>query len=89
MVNNNFENMIADGNISKCVATIYVNDEPIAEFKLDIGVIDEYDDEIIIYSDNNDFVVLDNSNIIENVDEFDETEFIFGSDGHKIGIVFI
>lgn len=74
---------------SKLAITIYNGDEISVRFKMYAESFNDYDDEFVIYGVENDFVILDATNITIQIDEYDETEFIFGADDHKIGIVFM
>ena len=89
MIKQKFTDTATEFENDRCVVTIYNNHEIISRFKLNIINIDEYDDEFIIYGDNNDFVILDCNNIIQNIDGYDEIEFLFGSGSMKIGISFL
>ena len=71
------------------VVTIYNGDEIYGRFKMNTVSIEEYDDEIVIYGDDNDFVILPDETIeIVAMDDGDEIEFLFGSGDQKIGITF-
>lgn len=74
---------------SKLAITIYNGDEISVRFKMYAESFNDYDDEFVIYGVENDFVILDATNIITQIDEYDETEFMFGAGDHKIGIIFM
>ena len=72
----------------QCIVTIYNGDEILCRFKFNITNVQDYDDEIIFYGDNNDFVILDLNHMATQPDEYYNTEYLFGSDRCKIGITF-
>lgn len=83
-----FLNALEEYDNDKLVITVHDGDEISCRFKISISTIDEYDDEIIIRGDDNDFVILSGEpkNIIE--DEIDE-EFLFRNGNQILEVEFI
>jgi len=70
------------------VATFYNEDEINCRIKMAVGSFEEYDDEIIIRGEVNDFLILKTDNIEISMDEYGNSEFLFTTGNQKIGVEF-
>ena len=69
--------------------TIYRGDEICGRFKMEVLSTDEYDDEVIIYGNDNQSVVLSLYDVDIMSGEENEIEFLFGTGPIKYGVTFL
>ena len=86
MIKEKFFNSVTYGKI---LVTFYRNGEICGRFKMDCVSVDDFDDEIVIYGNENESVILDANEIVSQTDEDDEIEFLFGAAGNQTGITFL
>ena len=68
--------------------TTYYNGEIISRYKIVDTSVEEYDDEIIIHGNKNDFVVLNCQDINKEIGEDNVIEYLFGTGEFNIGVEF-
>ena len=89
MLREKFLDTIDEFDNCKFTITIYHNDEIISRFKIKETSIEEYDDEIVIYGEQNDFIILNCQDINIETGEDNEIEFLFGTGDRRIGVEFV
>ena len=67
---------------------IYSGDEPLIRFKMNITSVNTFDDEIVIYGEDNDFIILCGEPTMVHDEEEDKIVFLFTNSGQKIEIEF-
>lgn len=79
-----FNELLANGN--DAIITFYHNDEIPGVLKMKIDSVEDYDDEFIIRSSNNTFIILSGDPVVNKVND-EEEEFIFAMGNVDVGVV--
>ena len=84
MIREKFCDLLDNGD--DVVITFYYKSEVPAIFKMNIDSVEDYDDEFIIRSSNNTFVILTGDPVVNSVND-EEEEFIFAMGNLDVGVV--
>lgn len=84
MTRERFCDLLDNGN--EAIISFYYESEIPAVFKMNIDSVEDYDDEFIIRSSNNTFVILTGDPIANEIND-EEEEFIFAMGNLDVGVV--
>lgn len=84
MKRDRFNELLDNGN--EMIITFYCKSEIPGVLKMKIDSIEDYDDEFIIRSSNNTFIILSGDPVVNEIND-EEEEYIFGMGNIDVGVV--